>query len=98
MNTIAIDSNALNNLFDNQKKLDDLFDSIFDDNSFFINSAPSSQTVSRKSTVDIDRQITYGSGNVKESLLGIKHNTLFYMLPIVLEIALFYLAVTNLLY
>jgi len=97
MNTIAIDSHALNNLFDNQKKLDELFDSIFDDNSFFINSAPSSQTVSLKSSVDIERQIPYGSGNVKESLLEIKHNPYFYALPIVLEIALFYLAVTHLL-
>jgi hypothetical protein len=97
MNTIAIDSHALNNLFDNQKKLDELFDSIFDDNSFFINSAPPSQTVSRKLTVDIERQISYGSGNNKESLLGIKHNTLFYALPIVLEIAVFYLALTHLL-
>ena len=97
MNTIAIDSNALNNLFDNQKKLDVLFDSIFDDNSFFINSAPSTQTVTRKSTVDIDRQHSYGNGNHKESLLGIKHNTLFYALPIVLEIAVFYLALTHLL-
>jgi len=97
MNTIAIDSHALNSLFDNQKKLDELFDSIFDDNSFFINSAPSSQTVSRKSTIDVESSDAYDSGSVKKSVLGIKHNPLFYVLPIVLEIALFYLALTNLL-
>ncbi len=97
MNTIAIDSHALNNLFDNQKKLDELFDSIFDDNSFFISSVPSSQTVSRKSTVDVACSVAYGSGSVKESILGIKHNPYWYVLPIVLEITLFYLALTSVL-
>ena len=97
MNTIAIDSHALNNLFDNQKKLDELFDSIFDDNSFFINSAPSTPTVSQKSTVDLACSVPYGAFSVQESLLGIKHKPYWYVLPIVFEIALFYLALTNLL-
>ncbi len=34
MTAAAIDVNILNDLFDNQKKLDDVFDSLFDDDSF----------------------------------------------------------------
>lgn len=97
MNTVAIDGNTLNGLFDNQKKLDELFDSIFGDESYFINSAPSSsQSESRHSAVDTDNQFSYG-GTLEKSFLAIKPNRLYYILPIVLEISVIYLAVTNLL-
>lgn len=97
MNTVALDRNTLNGLFDNQKKLDDLFDSIFDDDNFFINSSPaSSQSKSRYPDFDAETQRLYG-GNVKGSSLAIKHNPFHYALPIVLEIAVIYLVVTNLL-
>lgn len=97
MNTVAIDGSTLNGLFDNQKKLDELFDSIFGDESYFINSPPSSsQSGNHFSASDAGSQFSYG-GNLKESLLAIKPNRFFYVLPIVLEIAVIYLAVTNLL-
>lgn len=96
MNTIAIDSNALNGLFDNQKKLDDLFDSIFDDTNYFIKGS-SSQAESRNTTYDVKSRAPSCSGNVNKSLFTIRHTPFFYVLPIVLEIALFYFAVTNLL-
>jgi len=34
MTAAAIDTNVLNELFDNQKRLDDAFDSMFDDSAF----------------------------------------------------------------
>jgi hypothetical protein len=96
MNTVAIDTNTLNSLFDNQKKLDEIFDSIFEENNFFINSS-SSQTESRYSTYEVDSPASYGSSNVKNSLLAIKQNPFYCVLPIALEIAVIYLLVTNLL-
>ena len=99
MNTVAIDRNTLNDLFDNQKKMDELFDSIFDDDNYFINSSSSSsQAGSRRSTLDVESQSSYGGDSVKEPLLAIrKHNPYYFVLPIVLEIAAIYLIVTNLL-
>ena len=95
MYTATIDRNALNGLFDNQKKLDDLFDSIFDDDNFFISSASSSQpyTVPKPT-----RTFTPKPTPVRDSLLRVKEQTpYFFMLPIVLEIAAIYFVVANLL-
>lgn len=97
MNTVAIDRNTLNGLFDNQKKLDELFDSIFGDDNCFISISPTpSQSGSRYSDFDTKSHYSYG-GNLKESLLAIKPNRFYYAIPILLEIAVIYLAVTNLL-
>jgi len=97
MNTVAMDRNTLNGLFDNQKKLDDLFDSIFDDENFFINASPSSsQTTTRHSSFATESQL-YGGSNVKESFVAINRNPLYYLFPIALEITVIYLLVTNLL-
>jgi hypothetical protein len=98
MNTVAIDSYALNSLFDNQKKLDAMFDSIFDDNNFFINSSSSSSEAGGSySTFEVERQVSYDSCDVKKSIFAIKQSRFVYALPIVLEIGVFYLLVTNLL-
>ena len=98
MNTVTMDRDILNGLFDNQKKLDELFDSIFDDDNYLINSSPSSsQSGSRPPASEVESQFSYTGGNVKELLLTIKHNPFFYVLPIVLEIAAIYLVVINLL-
>lgn len=98
MNTVAMDRNTLNGLFDNQKKLDELFDSIFDDENFFINASPSSsQSASRYSNFDAEAQLSYGGSNVKESLVAINRNPFYYLFPIALEITVIYLLVTNLL-
>ena len=95
MSTVAIESNMLNGLFDNQKKLDELFDSIFDDDNYFISSSStssSSQSGSRHSAYEVESQYS-----VKKSPLAIKQNPISYVLPIVLEIAAIYWIVTNLL-
>jgi hypothetical protein len=98
MNTITLDKNALNGLFDNQKKLDDLFDSIFDDNNYFISSAPAStQSNTGHSDFKDESQFIYSGCKVMESLDAIKHNSFFYVLPIALEMAVIYLLMTQLL-
>lgn len=98
MNTVAIDSNMLNGLFDNQKKLDELFDSIFDDENYFINSSSTSyQTERRRPAADAERTFSVRGDNMRESSLAMKRNPLSYILPIVLEIAVIYLLATNIL-
>ena len=96
MYTAAIDGNTLNGLFDNQKKLDDLFDSIFDDDNYFISSASSSSLTEKRYSAE--RQYSPGPNRVTESLLMIKNRSpYFLMLPIVLEVAVIYFVVANLL-
>ncbi len=97
MNTITLDRNALNGLFDNQKKLDDLFDSIFDDDNYFISSATSSAQSGRYPEFNVESQFSAGGGAVLNSLNAMKHNTFFYIVPIALEMAVIYLVMTHLL-
>lgn len=99
MGAISIDSHTLNNLFDNQKKLDELFDSIFDDGNIFFIDSSSPQIVISQSKVDIGSQYSCESDNTKRLglLLALNRNTLFYALPVALEIAIFYLVLSYLL-
>ncbi|MGR9117170.1 MAG: hypothetical protein ACU85E_15535 [Gammaproteobacteria bacterium] len=99
MSNVAIDRNTIKDLFENQKKMDELFDSIFNDDNYFIDSSySSSQTGSRYSTSDVESKFSYGEDSVKKSFLAIrKNNPYYFVLPIVLEIAAIYLVVTNLL-
>lgn len=98
MYTAAIDRNTLNGLFDNQKKLDDLFESIFDDDNYFISSASSSQSENFYATSAASRSFTPKPSRMKESLLTIKEQCpYFFVLPIMLEIAAIYFVVTHLL-
>ncbi|WKJ90264.1 hypothetical protein QZJ86_19995 [Methylomonas montana] len=96
MSAAAIDRNALNGLFDNQRKLDDLFDSIFDDDNYFINSVSSSPTENFYVASSATRSITAKKSRVRESVLTIKEQCpYFFVLPIVLEIAAIYLVAAN---
>lgn len=98
MPAAAIDSNVLNSLFENQNKLDDLFDSIFDDDNYFISSVSSSQSENPYVASSATSSITLKQSRVRESLLAIKEQCPhFFMLPIVLEIAAIYFVVSNLL-
>ncbi|MGR8932082.1 MAG: hypothetical protein ACU836_15735 [Gammaproteobacteria bacterium] len=98
MNAVTIDTNTINSLFDNQKRVDELFDSIFDDDSFFISgSSYSSQTESRRSSSEVERQLYYRGESAKESALAInKLGRYYFVLPVILEIAAIYLLATNL--
>lgn len=98
MYTATIDRHALNGLFDNQKKLDDLFDSIFDDDNYFISSsAPAaSSTHSSYAAYNRDSRFEPRQGGMVESLAMIKSQCpYFYLLPIVLEITAIYFIVAN---
>ena len=95
MYAATIDRNALNGLFDNQKKLDDLFDSIFDDDNYFISSTITSQSYTVPNTT---RTYTPKPSPVRDSLLRVKeYSPYFFMLPIVLKIAAIYFVVAYLL-
>lgn len=99
MNTIAIDRNTINDLLDNQKKLDELFDSIFDDDNYLIrDSSASSQTDKHYPKFDDEKSPwSYEGDSVKESQLAVrKHNPYYFVLPIALEIAAIYYVVANL--
>jgi hypothetical protein len=96
MSAAAIDGNVLNSLFENQKKLDDLFDSIFDDGDYFISSVSSSRSENLYVASSARRSITRKQSRVREYLLTIKERSpYFFVLPIVLEIAAIYLVVAN---
>ena len=98
MNTISIDRNALNSLFDNQKKLDDLFDSIFDEDNFFIsNVAVSAQAVYSYPELKIKNTFTYDNNKVIESFCAFKHHPCYYVLPITIELTAIYWLMTYLL-
>ncbi len=98
MYAATIDRHALNGLLANQKKLDDLFDSIFDDDNYFISSTSSSQSESLYSMPSRARKFTPKPTPVRDSLLRVKEQTpYFFMLPIVLEIAAIYFVVAHLL-
>jgi hypothetical protein len=98
MNTIAIDRNTINSLFDNQKRVDELFDSIFEDDNFFISSSSySSQTESRRSSSDGEKRYSSASDDSKDPIFAIRtHNPAYFVLPIVLEVAIIYYIATNL--
>jgi len=92
----AIDRNALNGLFDNQQKLDNLFDSIFEDDNFFISGTSSSVSVPSSSRYEVSYSQVQPSSRLHTSLLAIKQQCpYFFVLPVVLEIAVIYVVVTN---
>ncbi|AMK76886.1 MULTISPECIES: hypothetical protein [Methylomonas] len=67
MNTLTLDGTALNGLFENQKKLDDLFDAIFDGDNFFISSSPAPmQSVHRNPEIKVRRQSSHLSANLSK--------------------------------
>lgn len=94
MNSVAIDSDMLNSLFDNQKKLDALFDSIFDDENYFISGSSTSYQAERRHPT---AEFSVRGNSMRESSLIMKRSPLTYILPIVLEIAVIYLLATNML-
>lgn len=99
MYTAAIDGHALNGLFDNQKKLDELFDSIFDDENYFISSSSPSMSSSKSAYAAYDegRLSQSRQGKLTESLSMLKNQSpYFFLLPIMLEVAAIYFIVTNL--
>lgn len=90
MTTTAIDVDLLNELFDNQKKLDDVFNSMFDDDSFLSSPAStysaksSSQKTKQSSQYDADFSLS-----TQKNLDTNKTNNITHVvLPVALEIAI----------
>lgn len=96
MTAAAFDPNLLNSLFDNQKKLDDLFDAIFDDDNVFASNVASSLSLASSgyaSDPAPSRQHYPG----RDTTLTIKpRHPGFLVLPIVLEVALIYAVIAYL--
>jgi len=90
--TTAIDINTLDSLFDNQKKLDDIFNSIFDDDldSEFSIDIHASQSYEQKSSLDIHTIDDYSFNTGNEVLIQKKQNIPYFIIPVVLEIAALY--------
>lgn len=98
MSSVVLDRNALYGLFENQKKLDDLFDSIFDANSFYISSAPAPiQSVPSRPDFKVESPFGYNSSKLLELFNVMKHHPYFFLLPIALELTVIYWVVTYLL-
>jgi len=98
--TTAIDVNALDSLFDNQKKLDDIFNSIFDDDldSAISINIPSSTSYEQKSSLDIYATDDYSFSTGNEMLIQKKQSIPYFIIPVVLEIAALYYGIMYFVY
>jgi len=94
MTTIGIDRNILNDLLDNQKKLDDVFDSIFDEDPFLDSSPTSAEYAVFDDSQSPD---TYVSFNDSDTTDGKPTSTMQLIIPVALEIAVIYYGITYLL-
>lgn len=99
MNSTTIDASALNSLFDKQKKLDDIFSSMFEEDEFnFINNSVSNNDqVIESSSWDDDKSpynedLSINSRN--DTLEQKKQSITHIVLPLVLEITAIYYALS----
>lgn len=99
MNSTTIDASALNSLFDKQKKLDDIFSSMFEEDEFnFINNSVSNNDQVIESSSWDDDKSPYNedlSINSRNDTLEQKKQSIIHIaLPLVLEIAAIYYAIS----
>jgi len=98
MSATAIDPMVLNSLFDNQKKLDDVFNSIFDDDDCIIGSVYTAPSDDCGSAYVASPALAPKPGWAKGALLSTgEQYPYFYLLPLALEIAAIYWVVANVL-
>ncbi len=87
MTTVAIDSNLLNELFDNQKNLD----AIFNDDFFFDAPMITGDSISESSTLedelDFNSSKDISSNSVNKSFLRDRRLIVTLLVPVILEIA-----------
>jgi len=100
----TIDIDTLNNLFDNQKKLDDIFSSVFDDDSFFVSSSAPIEKVSdskdQKAAQDSSSNDSSSSNDWSNDDWSYKNDDVYFVqekrsiiyliFPVMLEIAALY--------
>ncbi len=99
MTATAIDVDALNSLFDKQKKLDDIFSSMFEDEGSLFNNSTSNNEQSFKSNSWEDDQGFHFDEDLSfdhrdETLVDKKKNIIYLALPLALEIAAIYFGIS----
>jgi hypothetical protein len=87
MTTAAIDTDLLNELFDQQKKLDDIFNSMFDDD-FFLDEKPS-----KSNQQQTNKNLSFNTTN--NSLVQKNHGIAHTIIPVVIEIAIISYCIIN---
>jgi len=100
MTTATIDLDILNDLFDNQQKLDDVFSSIFDDDPFLSSSTSvkGKSSGSTSSSWEDDKDFFSYDDDYSFDDDGIvcaqkNRNIAYIIMPVVLEIAVFYYSI-----
>ena len=94
MTTATIDLDTLDKLFDNQKKLDDVFNSFFDDD-FLDSPIPPYNNQALENSSQKNSQDVYSTENLSfhaedNYFIQKKRNVTSFLLPIVLEVAAIY--------
>lgn len=95
MTTVSIDVDVLDNLFENQKKLDDIFDSMFDDDfsassSISLNNKPTANKRESTSHTDMYSDDFWATSTDDNTNVQQKTNLASFLIPMVLEIAAIY--------
>ncbi len=96
MTTATIDIDSLNKLFDNQKRLDDIFDSVFDEDPFLSSATPFSDYAKKQeksynqtaSEYSQNNDILYGTG--KTALAQRMLNMAYFVLPAIELAGIYY--------
>ena len=94
MTTATIDIDTLNDLFENQKKLDDIFSSIFDDDSFLSSSVtyddqPTGSS-GQKSSQDLHSNEDLSLYAEDKTFVQKKRSITYLVMPVVVEITVIY--------
>lgn len=97
MNPVAIDLDTLDDLFAKQKKMDELFDSLFNNDNYFIASSSSSSEVENRTfTFEEEDRTSDGEGDSIGSRLKRKiHIPYRLILAVSLEIGAIYWVAAN---
>jgi len=94
MSLAKIDLAALNDLLDNQKKLDDIFDSAFDEDPLLSTPDPLSEltlaTSHQENNGDYYSDEFWSADSNKNNIIQTKRSVAYLILPVVLEIAALY--------
>ncbi len=97
MTTAAIDLDTLNKLFDNQKRLDDIFDSMFDEDPFLSSPTPFSDYAKKQDNTISQKASNNGYSN-DELLFSVRKSDFvqrlqglsYFVLPALELIAIYY--------
>ena len=92
MTTAVIDLDALNELFENQNKLDDVFNSIFDED-FFLSSSKSSNdhalgNSAQKGSQDLNSNENFSFNAEDKTFVQQKLSITNFVMPVVVEIVI----------